>query len=356
MRVVVVGEKPSIATQVISALPEALPGTAGADILTVFANPFVHLNPMFRYPHNIRWSQYPWVGEPVYKQFAFTSWLKPRYSVPVGHNRYAPLPEIEPYDGNPDPEARALAWVRSADLIVGAMDMESNSVLTFRRLLDYVFPEGEPAGRVIYPLIRSLARVDLLRSLKEAPTAAEADSRYLSYGLNRRRFDYCYGVNALAVLGRTMWAAGIDPKDYVPSKYALQLLYVLRGLPPVDEGHLVQLMSDWKGTGKYAAPERRYSLFGSCASRATIIEQLVASGLADHIPGERHPLVRISDAGNRFLDLMHPDCEDPDLPFRLDAWCVLSREEATRKMDRYFRTFFGKQKRFLSRRSASVQA
>jgi hypothetical protein len=47
------------------------------------------------------------------------------------------------------------------------------------------------------------------------------------------------------------------------------------------------------------------------------------------------------------LNRLHPDCEDPDLPFRLHAWCEAGAA-AKPAIDRYIKTFFGKQKRFMA--------
>jgi hypothetical protein len=60
-------------------------------------------------------------------------------------------------------------------------------------------------------------------------------------------------------------------------------------------------------------------------------------------------LLKLSDLGHRYLDSLHPSCEDADLPFRLDAWSKLPEVEAKAKIDRYIRTFFGKQKNHLDR-------
>ena len=55
----------------------------------------------------------------------------------------------------------------------------------------------------------------------------------------------------------------------------------------------------------------------------------------------------LSDAGERFLEILHPDSEDPDLPFRLQEWQMLPPTEARDRIDTYLRTFFGKTKRRL---------
>jgi len=363
MRVAIIGEKPLLASAFIRNLPVAFPESRGTVPVTVFANPIVHLNPLFSYPRGLSWSDYPWVGEPVYKPISLTSWLKPRYTLPDPDGRWRDLPGQEPCEGFANAEERAVNAVRGADLILVAMAYNPSNILTVHRLLGQLFQEGVPDGRVGYPLIfrsddEAIMRVDdegIVECIRKArdgwPPFAET-KLFLPYAMARRRFDYCFGVNALAVLGRTMREAGLEVRDYVPSKHALQLLYTFRTHPKMTESLLVHIMWNWKGTGKYRQ-RGWWNAFGSPASRTTIIEQLVTSGLVERASDERGTL-SLSAAGKRFLDLLHPDCEDPDLTFRLPAWCHLPIEESHPKIDRYIRTFFGKQKRFLSRNGASV--
>jgi hypothetical protein len=45
--------------------------------------------------------------------------------------------------------------------------------------------------------------------------------------------------------------------------------------------------------------------------------------------------------------LLHKDCYDPDLPFRLHEWCMLPSEIAIPKINQYINRLFGKQKKKL---------
>ena len=133
--------------------------------------------------------------------------------------------------------------------------------------------------------------------------------------------------------------AGVE----VPSKFAVQTLYLMRGREPLTEGRLHEAMGNWQGTGRY---ERgRYRGIGNTASRGPIIEYLKGSGLAE----TEGRTVRVSALGHRFLGLLHPDCYDPDLRFRIDAWKGMPEGEANARVDRYLRTFFGKQIRYLAK-------
>jgi len=196
-------------------------------------------------------------------------------------------------------------------------------------------------------------------------------------GLAKRYFDFNYNVNAMAIFSGPLRALGVETNGYLLSKYSLQLLYLLRGKEePFEEGQCIRAMLDWRGTGKYVHPAdlpswERPSL-GSVDSYSRIIEGLVGRGLlarsvttepmsvdakerwGRHRAGEpprtvdRHWLA-ISDKGRALLDLLHPDCEDADLPFRLDAWFREGLSGSQARIDSYLRTFFGNQMQFRPR-------
>ena len=123
------------------------------------------------------------------------------------------------------------------------------------------------------------------------------------------------------------------------SKFGLQVLYVLN-MPDtqvgMSHGALCHAMQGWTGTGKYApAP------MGSCASRVAILEQLHEAGLIT-----LEPTCRLTPVGRKLLMLLHPGCQDADLPARLSNWMQEGLAAAQPAMDRYLRTVFGRQARF----------
>lgn len=126
---------------------------------------------------------------------------------------------------------------------------------------------------------------------------------------------------------------------------------------PMKTGQVIGMMARWSGTGRYTQKHQvpgahRVSL-GSPASMHKIIENLGMAGLLDgHQESEQEPaLWQISERGLALIDRLHPDCEDPDLPFRLDAWAAAGYASMP-AIDRYVRTFFGKQLRFSPSRAA----
>jgi len=343
MRVAIIGGKPSLALPFARVVEDRFLAARQSPFVTVFANPGRHLNYSFAYPRGLSWGDYPFVGEPSYKPMSLTNWLPPHLSLPERINGWGSVPK-----GYAPSEDEVVSRIRKADVIIAAMDGTHAGVLTLRRVLDYVFPEGAPEDRIIYPFPTCSDEREVRRSLNEARPLSWVEDRFLPYAKARRRFDYCFNTNAFAILRRTMTAAGIAPETPVPTKYGIQLLYGLRSAKPMSDGQIIELMSKWKGTGKYERPRYAWTKFGSAMSRAWIVHGLIKAELLEWLPDDSGR-IRLSDAGARFLSLLHPDCEDPDMHFRLDAWCHLPLEESYPKIERYIRTFFGKQKRFLSR-------
>lgn len=155
-------------------------------------------------------------------------------------------------------------------------------------------------------------------------------------------FDFSFLINAAGLLTKSYRAAGGITDSPQFSKFTVQVLYAMRTLGVCSESDAIQHLWKWKGTGRYT--EARASL-GSTLSRHTILTNLLEYGLLDRT-GEA--LIQVSPLGHAFLGLMHPDCEDPDLPFRLAAWQETPDTSAA-PASRYLQTWFGKQKRFMSR-------
>ena len=82
---------------------------------------------------------------------------------------------------------------------------------------------------------------------------------------------------------------------------------------------------------------------GSAASRQNIHACLTELGLTNQ---SEKGMLSITPLGTAFVAALHPDCRDFDLPFRLDAWMSMGVEVAEPAIERYLKTFFGKQLRF----------
>lgn len=342
MNILIVSEKPSLSRSIA---PTARTHWPTDDITFVHAVPYGNIK--FSYPRGMRMQDYPLVSNP---KNSIASWAE-----------WACAPLVLAADGTLAPTGMSDALFTSADLIVSACDPDHTGAIAFDVLMRVVF--GDDRG-LECPALRlcSLDEASVKKAFADLQPFWKACGTSLEYGLVKRYFDWNWNVNSLAVLGEVLRRAGAPADAPSLSKYSLQLLYALRNKLPRAEGPIISLMTKWPGTGRYtyALGEWRPRV-GSPASVAQILQNLVDAGLlAQLLPaGWMGPLdeyrsppyrLTVSDRGRALLELLHPDCEDPDLPFRLDAWCQQG-SAAKPAIDRYIRTFFGKQMRFAGRGS-----
>lgn len=165
----------------------------------------------------------------------------------------------------------------------------------------------------------------------------------------RRFFNHNWALNALPLLGAAYRAAGGEGNAFI-SKYSLLLLYALRRFGPMTEGDILLMMAKWRGSGKYANGCEFSDVFGSASSRSQIIEDIRKRGLIGGVcavkaPGGTAWRMGLTPLGRDFLGRLHPDCHDPDLGFRLWEW-GRRWPDSRPAVERYLRTYFGKQKRF----------
>jgi hypothetical protein len=203
-----------------------------------------------------------------------------------------------------------------------------------------------PKGRIVYPMKffdwdqRSEdSHADRMKAMADARYFEDVAAEIISASAVADYFDFNYVLNATPILGLAARSAGL--KGSAPSAFGLQLLYWLRGNGESAEAFSLRndVMRNWKGLGKYADGEG----MGSMRSRLAVVERLVQGGFlkADKTSGR----VEMTDQARRFLSILHKDCRDPDLPFRIRKWGALPAEEGHRKVDGYIKAFFGKQAR-----------
>lgn len=213
--------------------------------------------------------------------------------------------------------------------------------LAFATSLDLVLGDG--AGAVERPAV---VLDDL--SAEGVSAAAQAGARFpgmlgglLGHGRTKHHVDANFAVGSRDVLGPALAAVGIDPLRHRLSKYGLQALYHIADGSGRSEDDLIARFADWA-----RAPDGTVLSLGSPSSYAGILGQLVSAGLVG-IRGGRH---RLTPAGGRFLELLHPDCLDPRLPERIHAWCSAGLEVSRPAIDAYLVRFFGRQQRHLAAR------
>lgn len=309
---------------------------------------FVHTVPYgnfrFTYPRGLKLQDYPLVSEPRYTLNSWDTWFCP--------------PFVMAADGTLAKGVMSRELFFDADLIVYACDPCSSDAVAFDVLMDAVFGDARALDAPALQL-NGLDQASIKRAFSEIRPFGSTYEQHLLYGRVKFYFDWNWNTNALAILGEAQRRVGVPAEAPPLSKYALQLLYALRNEQPVKDGPLVHRMANWPGTGRYRHLQGRGDTrLGSAASRQQIINNLVAAGLLDRtFLGMTRPLGEFesrpstltpSERGRALLARLHPDCEDADLPFRLSAWCEQG-DEAKPAIDRYIKTFFGKQKRFNAR-------
>ncbi|MCS4088527.1 hypothetical protein [Rhizobium sp. BK176] len=333
MRLAIIAEKPSVTARFSRVLAEFYPDVDFSEV-AVF-HPMLGWyvgHRRFQFPRGLKWQDFPFVGDTAYRAISIDA--------------------ARPVKGIKDISARrvisteeGLQALHTADLILLLMDPSAQSVHLAAKFLGDHF-ETIPWERTLFPWVPDLSDNAMRQSLSAARRPDQFAIPLIEMGDNLRFFDYNFLVNSFALLGRSvMEDAGL--RGPVPSKYGLQTLYDARQTGPLNDGQRIDRMSSWKGTGKYR--HRKYYGLGSCASRAAILQQLIEGGFLER-NGKK---TDITDGGRRYLDLLHPNCLDSDLPFRIADWSALPPAEARAKMTRYLRTFFGKQKVFIETRRKS---
>lgn len=329
MHILIVSDKPA---QSRCLAPAARAHWPTANITFVNAVPFANLK--FIYPRGLRLEDYPLLRDPIYQRSSWEDWTCP----PLAMAQDCTLTQV----------AMSEELFTAADLIVYAGDPNNTSTTAFEVLMKNVFGDDR-ALACPGVWLTGIDQASLKKAFSNMKPFGELFRQSLEYGRMKRYFDWNWNVNALAVFGYAMRRVGVPADAPTLSKYALQLLYALRKMTPRWYGQIVTLTRYWPGTGRYQyQPGEWHPRLGSPTSVSIILDNLIAAGLLEEIPREASNLFGISARGKDLLDLLHPDCEDPDLPFRLDEWCKKG-EESKPAVDRYLRAFFGKQLRFVAR-------
>ena len=352
MRIALICEKPSLAKRVIDELLFVEPDMDRSALVVGWASEFYHLNTAFVFPRGQAYQAFPITREPSYRPLTFDG----RYgdSETLMHTRRGlsskkqSHPYSATYDGVIDNDD-FVASVRRADVVYVVFDPSPTGYHVQMRVLDWLKSLEVPFIIKQLPIMSTVS-ADLYHGLINAHEIDNlAEKARLS--LVRRHFDYNYLLNAYPIIGMTTEKAFGQRLKWPLSKHELQVLYFMRDRKVLNDGKLFEAMQRWKGTGRYNTKGWDcYNGLGNSASRSTITENLRHQGLLDRVP--EHKLV-ISSKGERLLQFLHPDCEDPDQVMRIHSWAQLPLDVAKLKIDRYIKTFFGKQKRFLSKVQAS---
>lgn len=338
MSLAIIAEKPSLLESFITILPEFY-SHIDFNLVPVYfpVMDWFASQGRFKVPHGTKWRELPVTSEVSYRPMTCVA----ARSQLGAHRR----------DGGPHilSEAVARAYLEDADEILVLVDGNGSSFHMAHRFITDI--AGDKRWRYITaPWVVDFSEVGRRKSMTEVRPLKEFALPLISYGATKRYFEYNYLLNARPLIGAAAREAGLYSN--IPSKYGLQLLYQALDAGRQNDGLRIEAMARWNGTGKYDRREYNMGL-GSPASRASIIDQLVAGGF---MARSLKTSTEVTDEGRQFLELLHPDCCDPDLPFRLHDWCNLPDEDAHQAIDRYMRTFFGKQKTHFDRYRSSAAA
>lgn len=347
MRIALICEKPNLARHVIDELFYIEPDMEISSFVVGWASEFYHLNSSFVMPRGQNYQSFPMTKEAQYRSMTFDGrYFDSVNRMPIRRGLSATGAQTLSgyYDGVIDNDDFT-AGVKRADVVYVAFDSNPSGYHVQMRVLEWL--KSLDGNFVIkhLPVMSTVSR-DLHHGLTNA-TEIEDLGAHAQLSLVRRHFDYNYLLNAHPIIGFTSEKAFGKRLSWPLSKHELQLLYFMRDGKFLNDGELHDAMSRWKGTGRYSTKGWDfYYGMGNPASRSSIVENLKAQGLFERVG--RHSL-KISSKGERLLQCLHPDCEDPDQVMRIYTWAQLPLDMAKEKVDRYILTFFGKQKRFLNK-------
>jgi hypothetical protein len=161
----------------------------------------------------------------------------------------------------------------------------------------------------------------------------------------KRKMDGCYMVvKNDAVLNETLTKFRDSLADEV------KMPVILKTVPPdvfndlkgnVDDKHQRFFALEpggsikWMGTGKY----KPYPISDQMADAAT---KFVHLGLVEF--DNENETLSLSDKGNRLLDILHPDCEDPDVMLRWTENDGFFKPDCEKSCDDWIMRFFSKMK------------
>ena len=328
--ILVFSEKPAIMRCIAPLLISHYPSEQ-----LVFINSLYIGNISSRYPHNLKWSEYPLSVQPQLKTRPWSYWHCKT------NNAKGELIDME----------LTTTLLESAREFLFAGDPSGFPALSFDMLVNRHFSNKKIKLSAIR--LYALDQKTVHEALSEKSDFYENMKDLLNYGKIRNYFTYNFNLNSFSILGVALSKIGI--KEGFLSKYMLQLLYLLAKKPSLQnevEGKVIHAMSHWKGTGKYIKKcedvnfFRDHAQLGSMTSRITIIENLLKMQLLTRNLKASNLL--LTDKAYALMDLLPKDCEDSDLPFRLHLWSQMDFPEAQVKMDIYLKTYFGKIKRKLN--------
>lgn len=300
---------------------------------------FPYFSGGYDFPRTLRYQDLPLVATPQYKYRTFgpetgaqppTVWMK-------GNTGELERREIVVFND-------FVSLLSRASSVVYCDIMDYQPITTFELFLEHFMPHLRKSGHKVISIDqrRPAKQTDAQKWQMEAhldKTTKDSEYQALAQdGLVKKYFDYNFHLNANVIFGDLYRKLSGTESPVFFTKYMIMIMFVIRELP-ASRMKLETVMYKWKG----GDDSDRCSI-GTIISRQTILTHLIDLGL---IKEYRRQIV-LTDLGNDFLSKLHKDCYDPHLPRRLMDWRDSNLERVKPIIDRYLKTYFGKQIRFQS--------
>lgn len=278
----------------------------------------------FKYPHGLRLYDYPFIKIPEFK------------NNPIN------------YPENEDP----YTLVRQADEVIFAADFDYHAAFSFQLLVFGALGSNQLKREFTTWIFTGFTDTLIEKAIDNPSSTGSHEFRALvQYGTAKRYFDFNFNVNSMCLFGKCLRYIGVSTTEFIATKFPLQMLYWLNNHPePHAEMELTRELDQWRGSGKYSQPGSQLISMGSAPTRHLILKTLVENNLVS----KQDHSYQITKKGKQFIKLLHPECYDPDLPYRLDTWCH-NWPQSREAIDRYFHTYFSRQKRFNQNRFSNLK-
>lgn len=260
----------------------------------------------FRYPEGLKDADYPYVGEPAWKVSDSESPISGFVAEML--NGEVVKKDLDPFQ-----------VIKSAGEIWFAGHPGFLGANSFEVLLTQCLGADEAAKERPALILTEAYGSDIARVLDTTTTEDPIFRGWSAKGWARQFFNYNFNVNSEALITECLRKVGANVSDIGMDEYCLQFLYWLRKQPTLSKEENIPLVKKWKGSGRSQIQLRNMGM---------LVFQ--------------HGSAVITDRGNDFLNLLHPDCENPDRLAQQDAWHA-DWPNSKEQMSSYLRTFFSKQ-------------
>lgn len=261
----------------------------------------------FSYPQGLSRDDFPFLVRPEWKVRDF-EWSDYRFVVEL-LNGEAEETDLDPFQ-----------TIKRAGEICFACNPGRSGVNAFEVLLTECLGADEAAKERPALILDSMLEESIIRAFDAPSTTANPQFlEWSKHGWAMAFFHFNFNVNSKALFGECLRKVGVDTSDFTLTYNCLELLYRLRKQRPVSECQDVTPLADLTGTGRYQIQLRKIGLL-AYQDRVAVI----------------------TDRGHEFLNMLHPDCEDPELP----DWLAFLQSDwpySTGKMMRYLDAFFRNQ-------------